>query len=102
MTARITITMPDTLLAQLDQLAQAEGLSRSGIIREASAHYVVRALDEERLARRRDTGERLNALLDEMRAAPTLDTRPSLEILREIRGPLDEQAPPGSPRGSKP
>lgn len=88
MTARITITLPDALLAELDRLAEAEGLSRSGIVREASARYVIGSLDEAAAKRRREGGDRLLALLDEMRKAPVLDDRPSLEMLREMRGPL--------------
>jgi predicted DNA-binding protein len=88
MTARITITLPDALLAELDKLAEAEGLSRSGIVREASAHYVAGALDEVAAERRRRAVEHTLATLDELRRAPVLDDRPSLEILREIRGPL--------------
>ena len=94
MTVRITITLPDLLVSELDKLAEDGNLSRSAIIREASADYVVHALDEAKVERRRKASQDLMDLLDEMRAAPKLDDRPSLEILREMRGPLDRDIDP--------
>lgn len=89
MTERITITLPDGLVAELDSLASAAGLSRSGIIREASARYVAEARGSEAAARRSSATDDLLTLLDDLRARPVLDDRPAFEILRELRGPLD-------------
>jgi Arc/MetJ-type ribon-helix-helix transcriptional regulator len=89
MTERITITLPDGLVEDLDSLAKGAGLSRSGIIREASARYVTEARGAEATARRSSATDDLLTLLDDLRARSVLDDRPALEILRELRGPLD-------------
>jgi predicted transcriptional regulator len=89
MSDRITITLPDGLVDELDRLAAEAGTSRSGIIREASETYVVEKRDARRDAALRSSMDDTLALFAEMRRTPPLDDRPTLEILREMRGPLD-------------
>jgi predicted DNA-binding protein len=89
MADRITITLPHGLVADLDALAEEAGLSRSGIIREASARYVAEAHDAMAAKERRAAVDDTLALLERMRSLTPLDDRPTLEILREMRGPLD-------------
>jgi predicted transcriptional regulator len=92
MTERITITLPDGLVEELDRLAAEAGTSRSGIIREASSAYVAQRRSEQRDAALRAATDETLALFAEMRRTPPLDDRPTLEILREMRGPLGRDA----------
>jgi predicted transcriptional regulator len=92
MSDRITITLPDGLVDELDRLAAEAGTSRSGIIREASETYVAEQRDAKRDAALRSSMDDTLAFFAEMRRTPPLDDRPTLEILRELRGPLDRDS----------
>ena len=85
-TERVTITLPADLVAQIDAIAQSRVASRSSIVREASAQYIAATqaqLHEQQLSAATDD---LISFLDELQAAPVLEDRPVLEILRELRG----------------
>jgi metal-responsive CopG/Arc/MetJ family transcriptional regulator len=93
MVAKVTISLPEELLAKLDAEADALGRSRSFVAQEAMAIYLGKTaeqrVDEERRA------SILSAIegMREMSARnPMHDGRPSLEILREIRA-TDDSAP---------
>ena len=93
MTARVTISLPDELLARLDAEADAAGVPRSELVQESLATYLGKTADE----RERDSRRaRALAALESMRTFheryPIDDDRPSLEILREIRE-TDDSAP---------
>lgn len=93
MSDRITITLPDGLVDELDWIAQRRGLSRSAVIREASARYVADATAGEAAAKRRKAGDEFIEFLRDLRSQPVLDGRPTLDILRELRetsGEVDE------------
>ena len=99
-TERVTITLPADLVAQLDEIAQSRGTSRSSVVREASTRYVTGERDQERKGQLETATADLLGFLDELRDAPVLDDRPVLEILRELRGePLGE---PGAAVASEP
>jgi predicted transcriptional regulator len=86
MTARVTISLPEDLLAQLDSIAASESLTRSDVVREAAGAYLTaRASGSEATARRQAVEDGI-AWLREVVARPADDTRPSLELLREVRG----------------
>ena len=93
MTAKVTISLPDELLTQLDAEAEALGTSRSSVAQEAMAAYLGKTAEQ----RAEDT-RRLRILdaiktMKEMAARnPVRDGRPTLEILREIRE-TDDSAP---------
>jgi len=89
MTERITITLPDELVAELDAIAIGSGRSRSGVIREASAKYVTAHHARDKAASRRAAGAETLAYLAALRSLPVSDDRQMLEILRELRGSLD-------------
>ena len=94
--AKFTISMPEELLAEIDAAAEAAGTTRSGVIREAAAHYVVERRAESLAAERR---ARVSAALDRMKdiaAQPKADDRPTLEVLRELRRGHGFEAPGGS------
>jgi predicted transcriptional regulator len=94
MADRITITLPDGLVEELDRLAVEAGTSRSGIIREASASYVAERRTAERDRARVAAVDDTLALFERMRRTPPLDDRPVLEVLREMRGPLGKDTGP--------
>jgi len=94
--AKFTISMPEDLLAEIDAAAEAAGTTRSGVIREAAAHYVVARRAESLAVERR---LRVTAALDRMKsiaAQPKADDRPTLEVLRELRRGHGFEAPGSS------
>ena len=90
MTARVTISLPDDLLARLDAIAESESLTRSDVVREAAGAYVTAHAGGLEAARRLRAVEDGIEWLREVAAQPSLDPRPSLEILREVRGEAGE------------
>ena len=89
MTERITITLPDDLVAEIDALADAAGRSRSSVISEASASWVAGAQAHAAAERRAQAIAETLAFLDRLDDLPVQDERAVSEILREIRGPLN-------------
>jgi len=93
MTARVTISLPDDLLARLDAEAAEAGVSRSELVQESLASYLGKSgrerADE---ARRRRMLEAIEGMRNFHVGREILDDRPSLEILREIRA-TDDSAP---------
>lgn len=93
MVAKVTVSLSDELLAQLDAAAAELGRSRSSLVQEATAAYLGKTL-EERVDDARRT--RILGAIEKMRhfedGAVIHDDRPSLEILREIRE-TDDSAP---------
>jgi predicted transcriptional regulator len=92
-TERVTITLPADVIAQLDEIAETRGMSRSSVVREASARYIAGERERDRAAQLTTATTDLLGFLDELQTAPVIDDRPVLEILRELRGgPLEEPA----------
>lgn len=93
MTARVTISLPDELLAALDAEAEALGRPRSELVQEATASYLGKSAEERAAEARR---ARMLRALEGMRTfhvgRELRDGRPTLEILREIRE-TDDSAP---------
>jgi len=99
--ARVTVSLPDSLLARIDDAAGEAGLSRSEVIREASASYLT---ERERDAERHALREAIEEGIVWMRAVgrqPGLDGRPSLEILRDVRRLHDSAPLPHMPEGTE-
>lgn len=86
---KITISLPEELVRAIDELSAEEGVSRSAIVREASARYVTEHRTAADAARRRQAADAAIAQLQGLRSLTPIDDRPTLEILRELRGPLD-------------
>ena len=85
MTARVTISLPDDLLAQLDSVAESELLTRSDVVREAAASYLTaRAMGSEASLRLQAVEDGI-AWLRRVAEEPSGDARPGLELLRELR-----------------
>lgn len=88
-TERVAVTLPASLVVEVDRIAAESGLTRSALIREASASYVAVRMEQNRKRTLLEATEDLLAFLEQIKGAPALDDRPTLEILRELRGPLD-------------
>jgi len=88
---KITVSLPAELVGEIDRLAADTGLSRSAVVREATARYVTERTAAEELARRRVAGDDLRAFLRGLDGRDVSDPRSPLEILRELRGPLDAE-----------
>jgi len=86
MVARVTISLPEELLARVDAEAASAGTSRSWLAQEAMANYLGKSL-EQRLEdeRRASIAEAIEGMRHFEEGRVIRDDRPSLEILREIR-----------------
>lgn len=93
MTAKVTISLPDDLLARLDAEARELGVARSELVQESLATYLGKSAEQREADARR---ERMLWALEQMRTfgegRKVYDDRPTLEILREIRE-TDDSAP---------
>jgi predicted transcriptional regulator len=91
MTVRVTVTMPDEVLAVLDQIAEAEDVSRSDVVREAAERYVASRSAEAAACERHEAVEEGLIWLEELASAESPEAASSLELLRDLRG-SDEEA----------
>jgi len=96
---KITVSLPEELVRAIDELSVEQGVSRSAIVREASARYVTERASAAAAARRRGAADAAMSALKELRRLTPIDDRPTLEILRELRGPLDLDRPHGGRDG---
>ncbi len=51
--AKVNVSLPDELLKDVDALAEELNRSRSGLVQEATAHYVADVREQRAIARRR-------------------------------------------------
>jgi Arc/MetJ-type ribon-helix-helix transcriptional regulator len=89
---KITISLPAELVGEIDRLSDEGGVSRSAFVREATAQYVLEKHTATEADRHRHAADDLLDVLASLREREPLDARPTLEILRELRGPLDDAA----------
>jgi metal-responsive CopG/Arc/MetJ family transcriptional regulator len=82
--AKINVSIPDELLAEIEELAAELDRSRSGLVAEASAHYVLelRAERAERL-RREQIANAIRQARDVSRRVPL--GQDSTQLIREDR-----------------
>ena len=93
MTSRVTISLPDDLLARLDADAADQGVARSELVQESIASYLSKSASERTdETRRRRMLDALEGMRTMHERYPVADDRPSLEILREVRE-TDDSAP---------
>lgn len=89
---RITVSLPAGLVREIDLISQSDGVSRSQVVREAAALYVGDRASARETERAQVAADRTLAILEELRGRVPADGRPVLDILRESRGALDEEA----------
>lgn len=93
MHARVTISLPAELLELLDSSASQAGVSRSELVQESVSSYLSMTAEQREVeARRRHMLDALEGMRSMRSRYPVADTRPSLEILREVRT-TDDAAP---------
>lgn len=85
MVAKITISLPEELVSEIDSLAAERGASRSLIIREAASELVTAARREKRRQERQAGVDRALGALAALRSAPGRTGRSGTSILRDIR-----------------
>jgi len=99
MTAKVTISLPDELLEQLDAAASEAGAARSELVQESLVAYLGKTAEERQAEARR---ARMEWALEGMRTMheryPVYDDRSTLEILREVRETDDSAPPRGYPK----
>ena len=101
MVVRVTVTLPQALLSELDEIANDEGVTRSDVVREAARGYVTsRSAASEARERQRAVREGL-AWLEDVARRTESDERDSLDVLREIRGTRDMTGAPIRPEGNE-
>ncbi|MDO9108861.1 MAG: ribbon-helix-helix protein, CopG family [Coriobacteriia bacterium] len=83
---KFSISLPEELVSDLDALADANGLTRSAMIREATATYVVQRKSAQFEAKRRTRIDDALAGLDVVASQWGDDDHSGLEYLSEIRG----------------
>ncbi|MBN2248426.1 MAG: ribbon-helix-helix protein, CopG family [Coriobacteriia bacterium] len=86
MVTRVTVTLPDDVLSELDGVAQTEGVTRSEVVREAAVTYLTGrgASLEARL--RQDSVTDGIAWLTDVADRHADDGESSLTVLRDLRG----------------
>lgn len=86
---KFSISLPEDLLAQVDELAAADGLTRSAIIREAAADYVATRKSEQYAARRRERVDRAIVGFRGIAQRWGGDDRSGTQYLRDLRSELE-------------
>ncbi len=82
---KFSISLPEEVVAGIDQLADADGVTRSALIREATAEYIARRASAEYAEKR---AQRLDAVIDGFEAIAAdwgPDERTAADLVREIR-----------------
>ena len=95
--SKVTISLPEELLARIDAEAAERGESRSLIVREASASYLAQTAEERAQQVRRTRVREAVVTMKRIATEPSRDPRPTLEILREIRETHDSAPAWGTP-----
>ncbi len=86
MVTRVTVTLPDDILVQLDEVAHAEGVTRSEVVREAASTYLAgRSRSLQARLRQEAVADGLS-WLEAVGTSHAGDGESSLEVLRELRG----------------
>jgi len=87
---KFSVSLPDDLVADVESIAEQDGLTRSAVIREATARYVA---ERKSVAYEAERRRRIGAAIEGFRTIADAwgsDERPSLSYLREVRGDEDE------------
>ena len=83
--AKVTVSLPEELVEQIDRLADSRGESRSLIVREAATAYVTLQQRDAHAKRRKQGTERALTALEKLRSLPGVTGEAGSEILRQIR-----------------
>lgn len=96
---KLSISLPGGLARQLDDLAEEDGVTRSSLVREATARYVASRASDAEAKRRRASAERAIAGFDEVAALWGEDERAGVEYLADVRGVTGASYEPAGSEG---
>jgi predicted transcriptional regulator len=96
---KLSISLPEGLARQLDELAEEDGVTRSSLVREATARYLASRASDAEAKRRRAGAERAVAGFDEVASLWGEDDRPGVEYLADVRGAAGTPHEPEGPAG---
>jgi len=82
---KFSISLPEELAASLNDIADAEGLTRSGLIRELASEYVTRRESAERERERRARVDAAIAGFEAIAEEWGRDERTAAQVLAEMR-----------------
>jgi predicted transcriptional regulator len=94
---KFSISLPADLAAELEALAEQDGVSRSAVIQEASARYVADRNSSKEDQLRRVSVDAALAGFDEIATAWGADPRKGIDYLAELRSdarPIDASEVP--------
>ncbi len=99
---KFSISLPEELVADVDEIASDEGLTRSAVIREAASRYVAARRTAQYERQRRERMDEALRGLEDIAASWGEDDRSGAEYLREIRGDSHgTRAPEDGPRSRR-
>ena len=87
---KFSISLPSGLAAELEALAQQDGVTRSFVIQEATAHYVADRKSRDAAARRRASVDDALAAFDGIADSWGDDPRQGIDYLAELRAETGE------------
>jgi metal-responsive CopG/Arc/MetJ family transcriptional regulator len=87
---KISISLPGSLVSELEELARRDGSTRSCVIQEDSAHYIAARAAQAQDARRRTGVERALAGFDEVATAWGEDSRQGNHYMAELRAGAED------------
>jgi predicted transcriptional regulator len=91
---KLSISLPEGLVHQLDELAAEDGATRSALVREATARYVASRASDAADERRRASIDRAVAGFDEAASLWGEDDRLGVEYLADVRGAAETSHEP--------
>jgi predicted transcriptional regulator len=94
MVVRVTVTLPEDVLARLDAIARDEAVTRSDVVREAAGSYIADREGAIEASRRKGEVEDGVTWLKKTARRPTLERRLSGEVLRDLRGEAGDAGAP--------
>lgn len=82
---KISISLPSQIAEEIDLIAEEEGKTRSGVVREAALLYISNKRSKEAEKQRQDRIQRAIDGFEELARQWGPDDRTSVELLRELR-----------------
>ncbi|MCE5192287.1 MAG: ribbon-helix-helix protein, CopG family [Actinomycetia bacterium] len=85
--AKVNVSLPDSLLDEVDDIAAALGRSRSGLVQEATALYVAQIRDEQAAEeRRRSISEAITGMRELSKHLEPFDSTAAIRVDRDRDG----------------
>lgn len=82
---KISISLPSDLTAEIDVIAEEDGTTRSGVVREATLAYINKRRSKEAEKKRQDSIQRAIDGFEELAKQWHDDGRTAADLVREIR-----------------